>query len=61
MDKQITHYEQSVDNLFHKRLQNTARSELKTTPRRHLIVERAFYRALHSLANDTTFCVFVSN
>lgn len=61
MDKQITHYEQAMDDLFHKRLLDTARSELKTTPRKHLIVERAFYRALQPLANDTTFYVFVSN
>lgn len=38
MDNQIVHYEQAVDDLFHNRLQDTALSALKTTPRKHLIL-----------------------
>ena len=38
MDNQITHYEQAVDDLFTNQLHDTALSDLKTTPRKHLIL-----------------------
>ena len=38
MDTQITHYEQAVGDLFTNQLHDTALSELKTTPKKHLIM-----------------------
>ena len=34
----ITHYERAVDDLFHNQLHETVLSELKTTPKKHLII-----------------------